>query len=149
MNLYQRTMHTQKLFDEWHLSPHVWGSLDCAHMAARMAEIMTGNNPAKDWPAYESEQQAFKVIRGLGFKSLQDAVSSYATLLDGPLFAIAGDIVAIKGSKARMPALGVCLGPDAVLCFWSDLDDAGQIIPGTSKARRLDMQFAESAWRVA
>jgi hypothetical protein len=148
MNLYQRTMHTQKLFDEWHGTPHAWGSTDCAHMAARLVEIMTGENPIAAWPEYASEQQAFKAIRAMGFKSLQDAVSSYATPLDGPLFAIAGDIVAIKGKFERMPALGVCLGPDAVLCFWSDLDDAGQIIPDTSKARRLDMQFAVAAWRV-
>ncbi len=148
MNLYDRTMKAQQLFNEWHNQPHVWGSLDCAHMAARMAEIMTGNNPIADWPAYESQQQAFKAIRAKGFKSLQDAVSSYATPLDGPLFAIAGDIVAIKAKRDRMPALGVCLGPDAVLCFYSDLDDSGEPISGTSRARRLDMQFAVSAWRV-
>jgi hypothetical protein len=149
MNLYDRTMKAQQLFNEWHNQPHVWGSLDCAHMAARMVEIMTGENPIADWPAYESQQQAFKAIRAKGFKSLQEAVSSYATPLDGPLFAIAGDIVAIKAKRDRMPALGVCLGPDAVLCFYSDLDDSGEPISGTSRARRLDMQFAVSAWRVA
>lgn len=148
MNVYERTTHTQKLFDEWHGTPHAWGSTDCAHMTARLAELMTGENPTKNWPTYSSEQQAFKAIRAMGFKSLQEAVSSYATPLDGPLFAIAGDIVAIKGKHDRMPALGVCLGPDAVLCFWSDLDENGEKIAGTSRARRLDMQFAIAAWRV-
>lgn len=148
MNLIERTFATEKLFFEWHKVPHIWGSLDCARMSARMAEILTGFNPMNDWPDYASEQQAFKAIRAKGFKSLQEAVSSYATKLEGPLFAMAGDIVAIKSKKERMPALGVCLGPDAVLCFWSDLDEAGEIIPNTSIARRLDMQFAEVAWRI-
>ncbi len=148
MNLHDRTMKAQLLFNEWHNQPHIWGSLDCAHMAARMVEIITGSKPMADWPAYESEQQAFKAVRAKGFKSLQDAVSSYATPLDGPLFAIAGDIVAIKAKLERMPALGVCLGPDAVLCFYSDLDANGEPISGTARARRLDMQFAEHAWRV-
>jgi hypothetical protein len=148
MNMVERAQVAQQLFNEWHRMPHAWGSTDCARMSARLAEIMTGDNPAKDWPEYSSEQQAFKAIRAMGFKSLQDAVSSYATPLDGPLFAMAGDIVAIKANKARMPALGVCLGPDAVLCFWSDLDENGEKIAGTSKARRLDMQFAIAAWRV-
>ena len=148
MNMLERTQVAQQIFNEWHGTPHAWGSLDCAHMAARMAEIMTGENPTKNWPEYSSEQQAFKAIRAMGFKSLQEAVSSYAKPLDGPLFAIAGDIVAIKSKFDRMPALGVCLGPDAVLCFYSDLDESGEMISGTSRARRLDMQFAEAAWRV-
>jgi hypothetical protein len=148
MNLHERTAKAQQLFNEWHNQPHIWGSLDCARMATRMVEIATGSNPMADWPEYSSEQQAFKAIRAKGFKSLQDAVSSYATKLEAPLFAIAGDIVAIKGKKDRMPALGICLGPDAVLCFFSDLDESGNSIPGTSRARRLDMQFAEAAWRI-
>jgi hypothetical protein len=148
MNMVERAQVAQQLFNEWHLMPHAWGSTDCAHMAARLVEIMTAENPIAAWPEYASEQQAFKAIRAMGFKSLQDAVSSYATPLDGALFAIVGDIVAIKSKNDRMPALGVCLGPDAVLCFWSDLDENGEKIPGTSKARRLDMQFAVAAWRV-
>jgi hypothetical protein len=148
MNMLDRTMKTQQLFNEWHNQPHVWGSLDCAHMASRLVEIITGKNPIADWPAYTTEQQAFKAIRAKGFKSLQEAVTEHAKPLDGPLFAIAGDIVAIKAKRDRMPALGVCLGPDAVLCFYSDLDDSGEPISGTSRARRLDMQFAEHAWRV-
>jgi hypothetical protein len=117
-------------------------------MAARMVEIMTGNNPIADWPTYASEQQAFKAIRAKGFKSLQDAVSGYATPLEGPLFAIVGDIVAIKAKTSRMPALGVCLGSDAVLCFGPDVDENGVAIPETSHVRRVDMQYAEAAWRI-
>ena len=148
MNLVQRTQFADKIFHEWENTPFSWGERDCANLAARLVEIMTGQNPMSNWPKYASEQQAFKAVKSMGFKSLQEAVSSYATPLDGPLFAIAGDIVAIKAKHERMPALGVCLGPDAVLCFWSDLDDSGEIISDTNRARRLDMQFAIAAWRV-
>jgi hypothetical protein len=148
MNMLERTQVAQQIFNEWHGSPLIWGSLDCANLASRLVEIITGKNPIADWPSYGTEQQAFKAIRAMGFKSLQDAVTEHAKPLDGPLFAIAGDIVAIKAKRDRMPALGVCLGPDAVLCFYSDLDDSGEPIAGTSRARRLDMQFAVSAWRV-
>lgn len=148
MNMLERSQVAQQIFNEWHNQPLVWGSLDCANLASRLVQIITGKNPIADWPSYGTEQQAFKAIRAMGFKSLQEAVTQHATPLDGPLFAIAGDIVAIKGKRARMPALGVCLGPDAVLCFYSDLDDSGERISGTSRARRLDMQFAVAAWRV-
>lgn len=148
MNMLERTQVAQQIFNEWHGQPLIFGSLDCANLASRLVEIITGKNPIADWPSYNTEQQAFKAIRAMGFKSLQEAVTEHATPLDGPLFAIAGDIVAIKGKRERMPALGVCLGPDAVLCFYSDLDESGERIAGTSRARRLDMQFAIAAWRV-
>jgi hypothetical protein len=61
---------------------------------------------------------------------------------------MAGDIVALKADKKTLPCLGVMLGPDALICFYSDLDESGQKIPNTSRARRLDMQFAEYAWRI-
>ena len=148
MNILERSKVAQQIFDEWHGQPLVWGSLDCANLASRLVQIITGKNPIADWPAYATEQQAFKAIKAMGFKSLQDAVTEHAKPLDGPLFAIAGDIVAIKSKFDRMPALGVCLGPDAVLCFYSDLDESGEMISGTARARRLDMQFAVAAWRV-
>ncbi len=148
MNYMERTFAAQKIFDEWNNVPLVWGSLDCANLASRAAEIMIGESPIKDWPAYSTEQQAWKAIRAMGFKSLQEAVDSYAQRLEGPLFAIAGDIVAIKSEKERMPALGICLGPDAVLCFASDLDEKGELVTNTARARRLDMQFAIDAWRI-
>lgn len=148
MNLIERAQVAQQIFNEWDGQPLIWGSFDCANLASRLVEIITGDNPIADWPAYGSEQQAFKAIKAMGFKSLQEAVAKHAKPLDGPLFAIAGDIVAIKSKFDRMPALGVCLGPDAVLCFYSDLDESGEMIPNTARARRLDMQFAVAAWRV-
>jgi hypothetical protein len=148
MNPVERTYKAQQLFKEYQKTPMLWGMFDCAQMAARMAELITGDNPLKDWPKYDTPQQAMITIREMGFKSLQGAVDSYAKRLKGPLFAMAGDIVAIESGKRLMPALGVCLGPDAVLCFWGDLDAKGQPIAGTSVARRLDMQFAIAAWRV-
>lgn len=148
MNLVERAHIAEKVFHEWGDSPMVWGSLDCAHLASRIVELATGTSPIKDWPAYSSKQQAFKAIRAMGFKSLQDAVDSYAQRLEGPLFAVAGDIVAIQSKFERMPALGICLGPDAVFCYVSDLDEKGELIPNTARVRRLDMQFAIAAWRV-
>ena len=144
----ERTFQAQNLFADWHKLPLNWGVWDCARMAGDMAARITGTNPIADWPEYKSEQQAVKSLRKMGFKSLQDAVSSFATPLEGPLFAMAGDIVAIKADKKIMPALGVMLGPDAIICFYSDLDEKGEKIPNTSRARRLDMQFAEYAWRI-
>ena len=148
MNLSDKIFALEKFKPMWENAPHQWGTRDCACMVAHLAETFTGHNPMKDWPAYSTEQQAFKAIRAMGFKSLQDAVSSYATKLDGPLWALNGDIVALQYDKERMPALGICLGADALLCFWSDLDEKGQKIPNTSRARRLDMTYAVAAWRI-
>lgn len=148
MRLTDKIFALEKFKPLWENAPHEWGTRDCACMVAQFVETLTGENPMKDWPKYSTEQQAFKAIRSMGFKSLQDAVSSYATKLEGPFFALNGDIVALQSDKERMPALGICMGPDAVMCFWSDLDDKGQKIPDTSRARRLDMAYAIAAWRI-
>jgi hypothetical protein len=149
MNLIDRGHQVEKIFHIWHRRRLVWGLFDCAQLAADMAYELTGTNPLASWPAYQDEVEAMRTIRAAGFKSLRKAVSSFAKPLPGPLFALAGDIVALPSNKRSMPALGVCLGPDAVLCFWSDLDDAGKSIAGTSMARRLDMKFADAAWRIS
>ncbi len=148
MNLIDRGHLVEKIFQAWHRRPLVWGLFDCAQLAADMAYELTGTNPLAAWPAYQDEKQAMRTVRAAGFKNLRLAVSSFAKPLPGPLFALAGDVVALPSAMKTMPALGICLGPDAVLCFWGDLNEAGQVIPGTSRARRLDMKFADAAWRV-
>jgi hypothetical protein len=148
MNLTDKTFALNKFIPLWLGAEHEWGTRDCACMVAHLAETFTGHNPMKDWPKYSSEQQAFKAIRSMGFKSLQDAVSSYADKLDGPFWALNGDIMAIQSDKERMPALGICTGPDSLICFTAKVDDKGQKIPNTLKVRRLNWDFAIAAWRI-
>ena len=84
-----------------------YGSFDCAHFVAGAVEAMTGENPMAEIREYNSEIYSLRVLKELGFDSVEQFTDSKFT--STPIgFAQTGDIVLHDGS------LGIVVGAKAV-----------------------------------
>lgn len=148
MNLMERSRAAEALFKAWVDRPLRWGEADCVLMAADMFRRLGVPSPLKTAPKWRGPRTALRALQRKGCATLFDAVDMHAGRLPAPLFAMAGDIVALPSDDPAMPALAVCIGPDGLICFGPDVDEAGAPVDGSARARRVDMQMALVAWRI-
>lgn len=137
VELITRTRACDTLVKLYWMRPFAWGTSDCVRLGADLRIAAGLTDPLKDIPKYRTLTQAKRVLKDLGHETFEEAVTSKLEVLDSPLWCLPGDIVTIMSRYRNMPALGVFLAPDAVLCF----------VDGV--CQRVDMQFATgSAWRL-
>ena len=138
IDLITRVKACDKTSPDWFGRPFILGQFDCAHLGAAFVKAMGLPDPLDGLAAYETEQQAAKIMKAaFGTVKLEKALDGLYKRLDGPLFCLPGDILAMQSGEAKWPALGVYLAPNAVLAF----------VAGT--CQRIDMQYAMgAAWRV-
>lgn len=108
--------------------PFEYGSHDCAHFVAGAVEAMTGENPMDDIREYDSEIGSLRVLKELGFDSIEKFTDSkFPSIPVG--FAQTGDIALHDGS------LGIVLGGKAAFA-----SEVGFVMVSRSEW--------ESAWEV-
>lgn len=90
--------------------PFSYGTHDCATFAFDVRRAITGEDAAADWRGrYSTELGAARVMRRLGFESIEALATGYlGTPLLNVKLAKRGDIVLAGGG------LGVCIGATAV-----------------------------------
>lgn len=107
----------EQAVESWRDRVFAWGSADCACFVCHCIEATTGVDLfAEVRGRYDDPVSAVDAIRGVaGSEALtvEDAASFYlGPPLVSPLLAQRGDVVSV--STAGGPALGICIGRDAV-----------------------------------
>lgn len=93
--------------------PFLWGETDCALTIADWVLLATGVDPAADLRGrYRTPAGARRAIRRTGSADLLALADARLGAVIPPLLAARGDIVALPGEDG--PALGICIGADAV-----------------------------------
>lgn len=116
--------------------PFLWGSHDCVHWAISVAEELTGAPFGPALPEYGSATGAMRVLRGMGFDGLLEAVTHHLGPQMPVPMAQRGDLLLIPTDVEGWPfALGVCLGSFAAT-------------PGENGLTFVPIGRAVAAWRV-
>ena len=109
-----------------------WGNSDCCLFICDCVEVMTGVDLAKDFRGrYSSKFEAYKLVKDLGFNSLEDLADSKLERINIKL-ARRGDVVMKEGG------FGVCLGKTS--CFLT--------LGGTSLSTNIRTLDCELSWRI-
>ncbi|CCN69793.1 DUF6950 family protein [Vibrio nigripulchritudo] len=113
----------------------VWGTSDCALLAADWVNTRTGHDPAKAFRGhYHSQKSSLEALKQQGQKNLIDAVeSAMGEPLSGPMLAQRGDIVVVETENG--PACGI-------------MSAQGVVVQGQSKLVMVSISKALKAWRV-
>lgn len=115
--------------------PFEWGVNDCALLAAKLVQSITGTDLAEQWRGYSGERGAVRVVREAG------GLAAIATQALGepvnPRLAQRGDVVLLERDLPSpwTEALGVCVGTHAVFASRSGLAFAP--MPSWSMAWRV------------
>lgn len=90
-----------------------YGRHDCGLLVADWVRAATGTDPAADLRGrYRSVAGSVAVVRRAGHADLTELVTARLGPPLAPLLARRGDIVELPGDSG--PALGICIGMDAV-----------------------------------
>lgn len=93
--------------------PFAFGTADCGMLAADWILEATGTDPVPDLRGrYRSVAGSVAVVRRTGCACLTELVTKRVGPPLAPLLAQRGDIVELPGDDG--PALGICIGIDAV-----------------------------------
>lgn len=118
----------------------VWGESDCCLISADIIRAITGIDPAKDIRGtYDSRLGAARVVEGFG--GIEAMAGAFAAQYGWPEVptnrASRGDLVMSEPeTEGGWPALGICVGPDAVF-------------PGESGLVFKRVRNCAKAWRIS
>jgi hypothetical protein len=134
IDLSARAIVTQATHNAFYGKPFRWGVADCLCMVQH--HVRLAGHAVPDLPKYGSAKGALVAIRAQGAESLIDLVSQYLEPII-PAFAMLGDVIAVPGKVAALPALviktdslffgfadehpqcsNVLLPPDQILNAW-------------------------------
>ena len=114
--------------------PMAWGASDCVLFAAGGIEAVTGVDLAADWRGtYATAEEAARVLRSLGCRTVAELADLYLSRHDRPAQARPGDIVLIE--EGALGSLGISVGP-AVR------------VRGRESIGTLPLSAVAAAWRV-
>lgn len=97
--------------------PFAWGEHDCCLMAADIIYAITAEDPAADLRGtYSTQEEAAAIILAAGglSKLANDRCAARGWMRTKPALARRGDLVMLIQPETEGPALGICLGRDAV-----------------------------------
>lgn len=133
MDLLQRMRATQKTVDRFKGRDLDMGKVDCIQLVITHAANMGVKIKV---PAYGDNESAARVLRGLGFKTLAEAMDAYFQRID-PATVLASDIVEMPGTNG-FSALSVAVGNGRVIGFHEHIDHADILQP----------LLVSGAWRI-
>lgn len=100
--------------EEYRNRPFAWGDVDCMQITRAWVERATGVDPHPGIEPYTTALGAARVLRDLGYDSLEAALDDHFAPRD-PAFAQRGDIASFQSTDSPdFPiAIGVCVGADS------------------------------------
>jgi len=143
MNLIDRVAATQTTIDTYHERPFVWGSGDCAHLAADHLAALQIETRLSEAASYSTEIGAKRALRKLGAASMEDLADALGFDRIAPASAIVGDLVGFPGGRegAEWTAIGVHVGGERIMGF-ADPDGSG------ARCEFGPVSVCTVAWRV-
>ena len=132
----ERVAAAQACIDTYAGQPFEWGKRDCVRLCAFLLRKRGHGVSLVKVGGYSTEMGGLRAMRGLGFKSLVEAVDAQGFARIPPASAWPGDIVALEGPDPWGGALTVKVSGDAVL---------GALEGSFAVARPLK---AVAAWRI-
>lgn len=116
-------------------TPFAWSQNDCCSFAGDAVLLMTGCDPMRSLRGrYTTERGALRLIKAAG--GLQPLVCRYLGMpMEIPAMASRGDVVLLPNAAGHGPALGLCVGAEAVAA-------------GPTGAALFPMSAVIAAWKV-
>lgn len=102
------------LIEDYRHRPFKWGSVDCMQITIDWLFRATGVQHYPDLKKYTTARGAMKVLKGLGYDSLEAAVDAHFERRE-PAYAQRGDLVSFQSTQSdKFPvAIGVCCGSES------------------------------------
>jgi hypothetical protein len=114
----RRQRAAQATIDRFSGKALAYGKDDCARMAVFCLKKLGVKVSLLKLGPYKSELGAARVLRGLGFDSLSDAVDGLGLPRIAPAACLPGDIMALPTDDGQI-GLAVAVGNGRVLAFWA------------------------------
>ena len=104
-----------QLVEDYRNRPFEWGAVDCMQITLDWLNRATGVRYFPELKPYTTALGAARVLRGLGYDSLEQAVDAHFTRKE-VAFAQRGDLVSFRSIDApEFPiAVGICCGADSI-----------------------------------
>ena len=139
--LVRRVEIAQEALDTFAGKPFVWGTNDCARLAALVLRRAGYKPNLAQFGDYRSDRSARKALKARKMTSVLDWIDSLGLMRIAPAATLPGDLLAFPGATG-WDGLAVVLGNGRILAFAGDVDDhACSII-----AAKLEL--ATAAWAV-
>jgi len=114
----RRQRAAQATIDRFSGKALAYGKDDCARMAVFCLKKLGVKVSLLKAGTYKSELGAARVLKGLGFDSLSDAVDGLGLPRIAPAACLPGDIMALPTDDGQI-GLAVAVGNGRVLAFWA------------------------------
>jgi len=143
----RRVEATQAVVDTWRGRPFVWGTADCARLAAAMLSELGWRPGLARAGFYKGALGAAKAFRKLGFADAADWMDDVGMIRIPPAAALPGDILGFRHADQPLGVgLAVAVGNGRALAFMDNGDGLGptcHIFPPVMTVEDVDYL----AWR--
>lgn len=144
--LARRVAATQEIVDGWRDRPFVWGTADCARLAAAMLTRLGWKPGLARGGYYKSALGAAKAFRRAGFADAAEWMDDVGLLRIPPAAALPGDILGFgHPDQATRVGLSIAVGNTRAFGFFEAADGVARCNVFAPKMAQPSVEYL--AWR--